>query len=142
MTAPPPLPLTEQQLKDQDHLRLLAIFHALLSALAVPILCFLYMHYRIFTGMMGAMGTSKEAHAMPPEFIQALYWFYAFMAGVIILASVLNGLSALCLRRRHWRTFSLVVAGLNVLQMPIGTALGVFTIMVLLRDSVRNAYAR
>jgi hypothetical protein len=37
--------------------------------------------------------------------------------------------------------FSLVIAGLNCIQIPFGTALGVFTIIVLLRDSVREAYA-
>jgi hypothetical protein len=32
------------------------------------------------------------------------------------------------------------VAGLNCIQIPLGTALGVFTIMVLTRDSVEAVY--
>jgi hypothetical protein len=36
--------------------------------------------------------------------------------------------------------FSIVVAGVNCLQIPFGTALGVFTMMVLLRDTVRQSY--
>jgi hypothetical protein len=34
----------------------------------------------------------------------------------------------------------MVVAGLNVLQVPLGTLLGVFTLLVLARDSVRQAF--
>lgn len=37
--------------------------------------------------------------------------------------------------------FALVVAGLDCVRIPVGTALGVFTISVLLRDSVRQSYA-
>lgn len=35
---------------------------------------------------------------------------------------------------------TLIVSGLNCLQIPFGTVLGVFTLVVLLRDSVREAY--
>src|SRR6266481_1319847 len=37
--------------------------------------------------------------------------------------------------------FSMVIGGLNCLQIPFGTALGIFTIMVLSRDSVRELYS-
>jgi len=36
------------------------------------------------------------------------------------------------------RFFSLIIGGLNCLQIPFGTALCVFTILVLSRDSVRQ----
>jgi hypothetical protein len=41
-------------------------------------------------------------------------------------------------RRRH--TFVQVVSGIMCLFMPIGTVLGVFTIVVLSRDSVRQQF--
>jgi hypothetical protein len=37
--------------------------------------------------------------------------------------------------------FSLVVTGITCLSFPFGTALGVFTIIVLTRGSVRQLYA-
>jgi hypothetical protein len=58
-----------------------------------------------------------------------------------VTSGVLNVISGLCLRARKGRTFSLVVAGINCLYIPLGTLLGVFTIIVLLRDSVRELYA-
>jgi hypothetical protein len=36
--------------------------------------------------------------------------------------------------------FSLVIAGVQCMFAPFGTALGVFTIIVLTRDSVRRQY--
>jgi hypothetical protein len=51
-----------------------------------------------------------------------------------------NLLSGLFLRARRHRTFSMVVAAINCLHIPIGTALGVFTFIVLGRESVRKLY--
>jgi hypothetical protein len=55
-------------------------------------------------------------------------------------SGVLNVISGLCLRARKYRAFSLVVACVNCLHIPLGTVLGVFTIVVLVRDSVRELY--
>jgi hypothetical protein len=44
------------------------------------------------------------------------------------------------LGKQTGRTFSLVVAGINCAVFPFGTVLGVFTIIVLMRDSVRKLY--
>ena len=75
------------------------------------------------------------------EIFAVMKWFY--LTGAVWFASsgVLNLISGICLRARKGRTFSLVVAGLNCLHIPLGTVLGVFTIIVLIRDSVRELYA-
>lgn len=65
---------------------------------------------------------------------------YGFLALVILAALVCNILAARHLARRANHTFTMVVAGLNCFQIPFGTALGVFTIIVLNRPSVRSAY--
>ena len=49
-------------------------------------------------------------------------------------------LSGYFIVRRKCRTFSLVIAGINCLSIPLGTTLGVFTIIVLMRDSVKTIY--
>ena len=79
---------------------------------------------------------------MPPEQIFAIFkWFYLAGAVWFVISGVLNLISGLCLRARKGRTFSLVVAGINCLHIPLGTVLGVFTITVLMRDSVRELYS-
>jgi hypothetical protein len=59
---------------------------------------------------------------------------------LLVIGSVCNLLSGLWIRARRNRVFSLVVAGINCFQVPLGTALGIFTIIVLMRDSVRELY--
>jgi uncharacterized membrane protein HdeD (DUF308 family) len=69
-----------------------------------------------------------------------LKWIYLAGAVWFVASGILNLISGLCLRSRKGRTFSLVVAGINCLHIPLGTVLGVFTIIVLIRDSVRELY--
>ena len=57
-----------------------------------------------------------------------------------IVGAKASSLSARFLRGRRHRTFSLIVAGINCLGIPLGTILGVFTLIVLLRPSVRTLY--
>jgi hypothetical protein len=42
--------------------------------------------------------------------------------------------------QRRYRMFSMLIAGLNCLQVPLGTVLGVFTLLVLSRESVQELY--
>jgi len=44
------------------------------------------------------------------------------------------------LKRRMSRTFCLVVAGIECILMPFGTVLGVFTIVVLMKESVKGIF--
>lgn len=48
--------------------------------------------------------------------------------------------SDLYIRAKRNRTFSIIVSGFNYLDIPIGTLLGVFTIVVLIRKSVQELY--
>ena len=62
------------------------------------------------------------------------------MAVWFLGSGLLNLISGLYIRVRRHRTFSIIVGGINCLHMPLGTMLGVFTIVVLMRDSVRELY--
>ena len=69
---------------------------------------------------------------------------FVVIAGVIILTgwtfAVLILLSGRNLARRRRHTFCLVIAAVECLFMPFGTVLGVFTIVVLMRDSVKALF--
>jgi hypothetical protein len=67
-------------------------------------------------------------------------WFYFIFGAWFFTSTILNIISGLCLRARKHPTFSLVVPAANCLHIPLGTVLGVFTIIVLMRDSVRELY--
>jgi hypothetical protein len=60
---------------------------------------------------------------------------------LIVIVTLALSMSGLFLLKRRHRMFILIVAGLNCLSVPLGTILGVFTFVVLGRDSVRKAFA-
>jgi hypothetical protein len=49
---------------------------------------------------------------------------------------ILTLISAQFIKNRKNRIFIVVVAGINCFIIPVGTALGVFTLIVMFRDSV------
>jgi hypothetical protein len=141
MTEPPPL--THDQTKtDTEHLRLLSVFHLVLAGLSVLGIGFLGLHYVMMRLMFTNPEMWKNAHGGPPPdiFFSVFRWFYAVFGALIAAGGVGNFLSGLFIRRRTNRTFSIVMAGINCISFPFGTLLGVFTIIVLLRASVREIY--
>jgi hypothetical protein len=85
----------------------------------------------------------KDAKGGPPpaQILGLFRAMYVLFAVVFVAAGVGNLLSGFFIRRRRYRPFSLAVAGINCLNMPLGTLLGAFTFVVLLRGSVHDTYA-
>jgi hypothetical protein len=113
------------------------------GGLALVGIGFLFVHYFIMHTLFSNPDMWKsQTQAMPPKaFLDAFIWFYLFMGVLLLTGLVLNVLSGLFLLHKRNRVFSLIIGGLNCLQIPFGTALGVFTIIVLSRDSVRELYS-
>jgi hypothetical protein len=137
----PTLPRDQRKI-DADHLKLLSVFHFVGAGLAVLSLLFLAAHFAVmhvvFTNPK--MWQNPGGVAPPPEFFGIFKWFYLIFGLWFAASGILNILSGLFLRARKQQTFSMVVAGINCLHIPIGTVLGVFTLIVLMRDSVRELY--
>jgi hypothetical protein len=135
--------MRDQKQADAEHLRLLAIFHFVGAGLAFLALLFLCAHFALMHVILSNPAAWKSRNAgMPPPQLFAIFKVIYLLGALWFLASAtLNVLSGLFLLRRRNRTFSLVVAGMNCLHLPLGTVLGVITLVVLLRDSVREAYA-
>jgi hypothetical protein len=77
----------------------------------------------------------------PPAFVG--YMFAAMGGCIVLLGWTLGGLTILSGRyiaKRRRRTFSMIIAGINCISIPFGTLLGVFTILVLSRPTVRGMY--
>lgn len=129
--------------EDESHLRALAIAHYVCGGLTA--LCALF--FLLYVGIGLCMALSPESFKNqgqgepPPAF---LGWFFVFFGGAFLLV---GEALALCLilsgrwlvkGRRYW--FSFVVACCACMVMPFGTVLGIFTIIVLSRDSVKRRY--
>src|SRR5215207_83733 len=128
-----PPPLRDQRKVEADHLKLLAVFHFVGAGLALFGMLFLLAHYAIMSVVFDnpKMWQGQKEGPPPAEFFAIFRYVYLMGVAWFVASGVLNVISGLSIRARRRRTFSLVVAGLNCLYMPLGTALGVFTIIVL-----------
>ena len=127
---------------DVEQLRLLAIFHYVVGGMAalfslVP-LVHLVMGLAVVTGHLPMEGASPGDRMVGWLFVGLALLFIA--AGLTFAAvDVAAGRS---LTRQVRYAFCLVVAGLECLFMPFGTVLGVFTIVVLQRASIRERFGK
>src|SRR5436853_6703755 len=130
----PPVISEDQQRKDDEHIKLLSVFHFVIAGLAVFGIAFLILHYYMMSSVFShpEIWNAKNGTGPPKAFFDVFKWFYLFMGVIFVLGSILNIISGVFLRQRKNRMFSLVIAGLDCLQVPFGTALGVLTIIVLL----------
>ncbi len=129
--------------EDASHLSVLSIctfvyagFVAFLSLFgAVYIVLGVFMATSLPAAPAGAAGGPTPA---------AMGSIFAIFGGIFMViglaTTVALVISGLGLRKRRRRTFSFVVACLICLNVPFGTALGVFTLIVLSRASVKALY--
>lgn len=147
---PPPVPpegagigVRDQAAADASHLKLLMVFHYVLAGLSLLGLGFLFLHYTFMDLLMNNPEMWEESDQRPPPeaFFDLFQYFYLLMGLMMVTVALANALSARFIQTRRHRIFSMVVAGLDCLLFPFGTALGIFTFIVLLRDSVESTYA-
>jgi hypothetical protein len=127
--------------KDEEHLRILAIFHYVICGLIGLFSCFPIIHLVMGYLIIVSPETMASDDSAPPAFMG---WLFVIMGGLFI---IFGWIFAICvflagrfLTRRKHRIYCLVVAGIACLFMPFGTVLGVFTIVVLSRESVKQLF--
>lgn len=126
---------------DVEHLRLLGIFHMVVAGLTAVCGSIPLLHVAMGAIFMVSPPPSNQGGGPPPAWFGAL--FMGFGCFAVALAWGLAGAvfyAGRCIQdRRHW-TFCLGVAAIMCLNMPIGTALGVFSLIVLMRPQVKGAF--
>jgi hypothetical protein len=127
--------------QDQEQLRLLSIFHYVVGGLLGLFACLPFLHVILGIAVVtGALPEKPNESEFPP----ILGWVFIVVGSLVILtgwtlaaAVVVAGRS---LARHRYYTFCLIVAAIECLFVPFGTVLGVFTIVVLVRPSVRQLF--
>jgi hypothetical protein len=133
--------------QDKEHLRLLAIFHYVVAGLAAlfsffPLLYTTVGAIFIFAARHPAAAGPKPGEEPPPEligWILAIVGSLLFLLGIAIAICILIAGRSLAKCTRY--CFALVVACIECLFIPFGTILGVFTIVVLSRESVKALFS-
>jgi hypothetical protein len=132
--------------KDLEHIRLLSIFHYVVGGIIALFACFPFIH--LFMGIffvanapaMRAAQRPGEAD-FPVEIFGAM--FIIIPAIIILLGwtlAILTIVAGRKLSKQSGYTYCMVIAALLCMFMPFGTVLGVFTIIVLMRDSVKALF--
>jgi hypothetical protein len=127
--------------QDEDHLRLLSIFHYVVGGLSALFALFPIFHMMFGLFLILAPEKFGNKGEPPPAFIG---WFVVAFAACFMLAgwifATLVILTGHFLARRKYYTFCFVMAAVESLFMPFGTVLAVFTLVVLLREPVKRMF--
>jgi len=127
--------------EDQKHLQLLSIFHYVVGGITALFSSMFIIHLVIGVMMLVAPEKFAENGETPPAFVGYLF---AGMGGLAVLFGyVVAGCliySGRLIIRRQKHLFSFVTACVACMFMPFGTVLGIFTILVLSRESVKKLY--
>lgn len=128
-----------QALVDADQLRLLGILAPVYGGFS------LFMMLISSAGMVFMMQMLADPHYAGPNGPPAFFRGYmvAYIAFFLTLYAVTAGLAFFagkCIReRRNWK-WAVAAACVACINMPLGTALGVFMLVVLYRPSVRAVF--
>jgi hypothetical protein len=130
-----------QQILDDEHLRLLSIFYYIKGGITALFACIPIIHVVLGLIMIVAPQLFGHGNDQPPAFVG---WLLLMLGSFIILLGWVFAILALitgrCIARRKHYTFCLVMACVECLSVPFGTVLGVFTIVVLNRQSVKARF--
>lgn len=136
-------PSERQQIVDGEHLRILGICYYVSGGLSIFWSSFVLLY--VAFGLALAIGAGLAAHKTDEAIVASVIGAVVAIVGLFILLIgwTLGGLSLYvgrALGQRRYRTLTLVVAAVHCLWIPIGTLLGIFTFVVLLRPSVMRLY--
>lgn len=124
--------------RDLDHLKVLFILYYVYGGLHALAMCFVLLPMGIFAMTVGQRGGHMGRAGPTFGLVFLLVCATSVLIGLAI--SVCSILAGRYLARQRYRTFCFVVACLACTSVPLGTILGVFTITVLMRESVRQIF--
>lgn len=129
--------------QDREQLQILSILHYVLAGISAVIGCFPLLHLTFGLILIGSASTMPGSEERAP--LVLFGGFFAVFAALIVLLmwgqALLLFLAGRNLVACRHHFFCMLVAAFTCLHFPFGTALGVFTILVLQRESVRARFA-
>ncbi len=124
--------------RDSSHLTLLAVFYYVLGGVAAFVSCIPIIHLGLgFSMATGVIGDGEPALPVVGSVMMIAACFVILLGWTFAACLIATG-RFLSQRRKYM--FCLVVAAIACLSIPFGTVLGVFTIVVLMRESVQELF--
>ena len=124
----------------KQQIKSLSTFHYFLGGIMAYLSCFSFcffvMGIAMVTGIHDGLGSDVP--------LSIFGWFFIIVPGIFTLCgcalSVCIIIAGKKLSRCKNRVFCLVIAGIECTMMPFGTVLGVFTIVTLTNDPVKELF--
>lgn len=134
--------------QDLENLRLLSVFHYVLGGITAVFSCLPIIHLLLGIAIVTGQLEPSAADFSDPDFstsdFRAFGWIFIIFALFFIILGWLFAASLVvagwCLSHRKKHTLCLVVAAFSCMFVPFGTALGVFTLITLTKESVKSLF--
>lgn len=132
--------------RDKEHLDILGIIYYVNAGVTAALSLFVLFYVLIGVVISSQIGRFHQPGNDLPEDLTANLGTIIIVAGIgvtlfILALALLNFLTARGLRTRRNRTICFITAILSLTSFPYGTLLGIFTIIVLTRQSVVDRFA-
>lgn len=129
--------------QDEEHLKLLRIFYVVYGLFHFVMACMPLIHVLFGTAIVtDGFGHASSSSGNPPPVFMGWIFIAVGVFAMFMIASIgaCNLIVASSLKSYRKYVFILIIAGINCMSFPLGTALGVFTIIVLTRPSVKELF--
>ncbi|MBN2311869.1 MAG: hypothetical protein JXR94_23015 [Candidatus Hydrogenedentes bacterium] len=123
----------------ETHVKILGIIYLALNALTLLALVVVAI---ILFGVGGFAALSQESGGQEAE-VAVVFTVLGAILGCVCIVSALPGIAAGIglLKFRPWaRILAIILGALNLLNIPIGTALGVYTLVILLKPEADELF--
>ena len=133
--------MNQQVNEDLSHLKILSICFYVKAGLTAITALFFSIYIILGVVVMTADDIPRRANEPPPELFGGIFVGVGIVLMLIFFAlAFLAFWAGRSLSKHKNYTFCMVIGGLVCLSMPLGTILGIFTIIVLARDSVKALF--
>ena len=136
----------KQRVIDGEHLRLLSVFHFIQGFLTIGVSLIFIFHFALFSFLTGFADQDTFGYGSDSEISYRMLSLISTLFGFFIIVGVTFGimqiLSAVFLQKSKNRTFSIIISAIEILITPYGTILGISSLYVLNRDSVKELYSK
>lgn len=126
----------KQKIIDNEHLKILSIFHMVLGVFGFPISGFLM----LYSVMFGVRGFVEDSEDMGPEFGLVMGGIFGFLALATSIWAILMIISGVKMRKKQWRIFSMILPLPGLMTFGFSAVLAILNMIVLLRPSVKTLY--
>ena len=118
----------------EQHIKIVAILNIILGALGLCIALFVLVFFGGLAGLAGAQ-TDPEAE-VGAAVLGAIGGIAALVVAALSVPGLIAGIGLL--NYKPWaQTLTIIVSALHLLNIPFGTALGIYGLWVLLKDETK-----